>query len=99
MERKLAPIFLVLLISLSIPLFSAYLDYHELTGVGFLACDISFESPDQDNPPNDRQNGSEVFLSIVSSIRFPPRINLSEPFTYFPSATCSLDQKTFVLRC
>jgi hypothetical protein len=46
MRRRLTQIFLAILISLSIPLFSAYLDYCELTGVGFLACDIGFENPD-----------------------------------------------------
>lgn len=99
MERRLTPFFLVILIFLSIPLFSAYLDYCELTGVGLLACDISFENPGQDNLSIDRLTESEVLLSNVSSIRFPPGMNLLEQFTYFPSASCSLDEKTFVLRC
>jgi len=99
MERRLTLIFLVILISLSIPLFSAYFDYYELAEAGFLAYDISFENPDQDNLPIDRQNESEVFLSSVSSIGFPPGINLLEQFAYFPFATCFLDQKTFALRC
>ena len=99
MERRLTPFFLVILIFLSIPLFSTYLDHCELTGVGLLVCDISFENPGQDNLSMDRLTESEVLLSNASSIRYPPGMNLSEQFAYFPSARCSLDEKTFILRC
>jgi hypothetical protein len=99
MKRRLAQIFLVILISLSIPLLSAYLDYYDLAEAGFLACDISFENSDEDNLSIDRQNEYEAFLPSAFSIRFPSGIDLLGQLPHFSFKTCFLDQKTFFLRC
>jgi hypothetical protein len=99
MKRRFAQFFLVILISLSIPLFSAYLDTYDLAEADFLACDISFESSDKDNLPIDRQNESEVFLPSAFLIRFPSEIDPPGQLPHFSFTTCPLDQKTCILRC
>jgi hypothetical protein len=98
-KRRLTQIFLVILISLSIPLFSAYLDYYDLAEGDFLFCDIGFENPDQENLLIDQQSESKVFISSAFSTMLPPAIDFLEQFTHFSFPTCSLDQKTFILRC
>ena len=99
MKRSLAQILLAVFISLSIPLFSAYLDYCDLAEADFFACDMSFENPDQDNLSIDPQNESEVFLSSAFSVTSTLSLDLLGQLPHFSFTTCSLDQKTFTLRC
>jgi len=99
MKRSLAQILLALFISLSIPLFSAYLDYCDLTEAGFFPRDISIENSDEDNLSIDPQNESEVFLSSAFSVTSTLSLDLLGELPHFSFTTCSLDQKTFTLRC
>jgi hypothetical protein len=99
MKGRRIQIVLVFLISFSIPLFSAYFAYCDLTEAYFLSCDMCFENPGQDNLSFDRHDESKLFVPSVLSVRFPPGMDLSEQFLLFSFTTCSLDRKTFVLRC
>jgi hypothetical protein len=99
MKRGLTQILLFILITLFIPLYSAYLDYCDLAEADLLCCDMSFENPDQENLLIDQQDESKVFLSSGFSMHFPPGIDLLEQLPYLSFTTCSLDQKTFILRC
>jgi len=96
---RLTQFFLAILISIFIPLFSAFLDYYELADADFLSRNINFENPDQENLLIDQHDEFKVFISCASPNRFLPELELLEQFPLSPSATCSLDQKTFVLRC
>ena len=99
MKRSLAQILLAVFISLSIPLFSAYLDYCDLAEADFFACDMSFENPDQDNLPTGPQNESEVVLSGAFSVTSSLNPDLPGQLPHYSLTTCPLDQKTFTLRC
>lgn len=99
MKRSLAQILLAISISLSIPLFSAYLDYHDLAEADFFACDMSFENSDQDNLSIDPQNESEGFLSSAFSLTSNLSLDLLGQLPRLSFTTCPLDQKTFTLRC
>jgi hypothetical protein len=99
MERRLNRIVLVILISFSIPLLSAYLAYYDLTEAYLLSNDICLENSDEENLLMDQHDESKLFISSPSSVRFPPGITFLEQFPRFPFITFSLDQKTFILRC
>lgn len=98
-RKRMIQIVLVFLISFSILLLSAYLDYCDLREADFLSRDISFENPDQDNLLTDQHNESKVLISSAFPIGFPPGIDFLEPFSLFNFPTYSPDSKTFVLRC
>jgi hypothetical protein len=99
MKKSLAQILLAIFISLSIPLFSAYFDYHDLAEADFFACDMSFENSDQDNLSIDPQNESEVFLSSAFSVTCTLSLDLPGQLSRLSFIPCPLDQKTFTLRC
>lgn len=98
-KKRLIQIVLVFLISFSIPLLSAYLDYCDLREADFLSCDICFENPDQDNLLIDQHSESKVLLSSAISIRFLPGIDFLEQFLLSSFITYSVDPKTSILRC
>jgi hypothetical protein len=91
--------FLVIAISLFIPIFQAYLHYYDLTEADFLCFDLSFENPDEEISLIIKQNESKIFLSSASCIIFGLKIILAEQFPHSPSILCSFDQKALVLRC
>jgi hypothetical protein len=99
MKRRLIQIFLVIIISLFIPISLAYLNYYNLAKADFISLDLSFENPDQENLLLDQQNESKVFILSAFSILFPSGINLLKKFPPFFLTMCFSDQKTFVLRC
>ena len=96
---KLIHIFSVILICLSMPLFSAYLDYIDLADVDFPSRDRSFENPDQVDLLVARQNEPRLFASGFFSIALRPGIDLLEQFSHFTFQTPSSDQSTTILRC
>lgn len=99
MKRRVTQTFVVIAISLFIPIISTYFDCCNLAEADFLSCDLSYENPDQDSLSIDQQNESKVFLSSAFSILFDPGIILFQQLSHFPFTLCSLDQETFILRC
>jgi hypothetical protein len=99
MRRRVTQTFLVIAISLLIPIISTYFHYYDLSEADFLSHDISYENPDQEDLFMGQQSESKVFISSAFSITFPPGVDLLEQIPNFPFIICSLDQKTSVLRC
>lgn len=98
-KKRLIQIVLVFLISLALPLLSAYFDFCDLSEADFLSRDICIENPDQDNLLIDQHNESRVLISGASTMRFPPGIGFLEQFPFVSSIKYSLDPETFILRC
>jgi len=99
MKRNLAQILLAISISFSIPLFSTYIDYYYWEGTDFFVCDIGFEDSDQDHLSMDRQDESEGVLSRTLFGTSTPSLNLLGQLPHLSFTACSLEQKTFTLRC
>jgi hypothetical protein len=99
MKKNLAQNLLVILISVCIPLFSAYLQCHDLAGTDFFASDTGFENSDQDNLSMDRQDESEGALTGTLSAISTPSFDLLRQLPHVSFTACSLEQKTFTLRC
>lgn len=99
MKRRLPQTFLVIAISLFIALFSAYHVYLDLDDADIFSSEINFGNPDQENLLPDQHNASKIFLSGTSSIRFSTPLGLLGQVPLLSFITCSLDQKTSVLRC
>ena len=99
MKTRPTQVFLVILITLSISLLSAYLDYYDLAEADFLSWNISFENPDQENLLIDQRIEFKAFISSVLSLIFHEVIDLSEQLPRLTFTGSSFDQKTFILRC
>jgi len=99
MKRRLTQVFLAILITLSVSLLSAYLDYYDLAEADFLSRNISFENPDQENLLMDQQIEFKVFISSVFSLIFHEVIDLSGHLPHFTFPQPFFDQKTIILRC
>lgn len=99
MKRRVIQTFLLIAISLFIPIFQAYFHYYDLAEADFLSLDLSFESPDQEISLIIKQNESKIFLSSASCIIFRLKIILAEQFLHSPFILCSFDQKALILRC
>jgi hypothetical protein len=99
MKRKIIHTFLVIAISLFIPIFQAYFHYYDLAEADFLSLDLSFESPDQEISLIIKQNESKIFPSSASCIIFRLEIILAEQFPHSLFILCSFDQKASILRC
>jgi hypothetical protein len=99
MKRGIIQTFLVIAISLFIPIFPAYLHYCNLAEADLLSLDLCIENPDQENLLIDQQNESKVFISSSFCIIFASGINFLEQLFRFPFTKYFLDQKTSVLRC
>jgi hypothetical protein len=89
----------VIVITLFILLFPAYLRCSNLAEANLFSTDLSFENPDQDDQFVDQQNESKAFALSVFPIICLPGINLSKQLPRFSFQTASFDQKLFVLRC
>ncbi len=90
---------LVILISIFIPLASAYLDYLELSDVDFPSRDRSFQNPDQADLLVAQQNEPKLFTSGFFLIALRPGIDRLEPFSHSAFRTPPSDQETTILRC
>ena len=99
MKRRLTQIVLAILITLSISLLSAYLDYYDLAEADFLSWNMRFENPNQENLLLDQQIEFKAFISSVLSLIFHEVIDLSEQLPRLTFTGSSFDQKTFILRC
>ena len=101
MKRKLSLIRIsfVILISIFIPLFSAYLDYSDVADVDFPSQDRSFENPDQVDLLVAQRNEPKLFTSGFFSVVLRPGIDLLEQASHFTFQTPSCDQETSILRC
>ena len=101
MKRRLSliHIFLAILISISIPLHSTYLDYSDLADVDFPSHDRSFENPDRVDLLVAQRNEPKLFTSGFFSVALRPGINLLEHFSKSTFQTPSSDQETTILRC
>jgi hypothetical protein len=99
MKRRVVQTFLVIAISLFIPIFQAYFHYYDLAEADFLSFGLRFESPDQEISLTIKQSESKIFLPSASCITFGLKIILAEQFPHSPSILCSFNQKALVLRC
>jgi len=101
MQRRLSLIrtFLIILISIFIPLLSAYLDYSDLADFDFPSPDRSFENPDQVNLLVAQQNEPKLFTSGFFSTALRPGIDFLEQSSHFTFQTPPSDQETTILRC
>jgi len=97
-RMRLTHIFPVILICLLMPLFSACLDYIDLSDVDFPSRDRSFENPDQVDILIIQQN-PKVFTWGCFSIVLRTGIDLFEEFSDLTFQKPSSDQKTAILRC
>jgi hypothetical protein len=96
---RLIPFSFVILISIFIPLLSAYLDYSDLADVDFPPRNRSFENPDQVDLLVAQQNEPNLFTSGFFPIALRPGIDLLGQFFHFTFQTPSSDQSTTILRC
>ena len=99
MKRRFLEVLLILLISLSIFGFSAYLRYSNLSERNMFSVDLNFENPD----PDDRLEGQqhEFDISLVKAIPAIslPQINRLENALRFGPLTSGLDGQSFNLLC
>ena len=99
MKRRGTRIFLVTIISLSIPVFQAYFHYYDLSETNLPSPDLSFESPDQEILPITKQNELKMLLSTPSPIILLLQIIHVEQHFQPSSILCFIDQETSILRC
>jgi hypothetical protein len=99
MKRRVVQTFLVIAISLFIPIFQGYSHYYDLAEADFLSSDLSFESPDEEISLTIKQNESKIFPLSASCVIFGLKIILAEQFPHSPSILSFFDQKALVLRC
>ena len=96
---KWIQIFLVIAISLAIPVLSAYFRYSTLVEADFLSSSLSFENADQENLSFDYHNKSKVLGSVGFPLGFLPETNLFGQIFNFSFQKHSSDQKNLILRC
>ncbi len=101
---KKPQILLVLIISLSIPIFSGYLLYCDLAEDDPFSPEAQYENEDLDDPflVPDCRNQLPFFGSIVSNALFPVFLletNAIEQVSPSCSLLSCLERETFVLRC
>jgi hypothetical protein len=91
--------FLVIAISLSIPILQTYFHYYDLSEANLPSLDLSFECPDQEILPIIKQIESKILLSSPSPIILLPEIIHVEQYFHSSSILCFIDQETPILRC
>ena len=99
MKRRDIRTFLVITVSLSIPIFQTYFHYYDLSEADFPSLDLSFESPDQEILPIIKQIELKIFLSSPSPIILSQEIIHVEQYFHSSSILCFIDQETPILRC
>ena len=91
--------FLVIIMSLLLVVWPAYLQYNDLIEIDFLSPDPTFENLDPDNLLTDKQERTEIFVpTFCPAISFFSFFYIGHlprySFQDFPS-----DRSIFVLRC
>jgi hypothetical protein len=99
MKRRGIRAFLVIAISLSIPIVQTYFHYYDLSEGNLPSLDLSFECPDQEILPIIKQIESKILLSSPSSIILSSEIIHVEQYFQSSSILCFIDQETPILRC
>ena len=99
MSRKTIQVFLVMAISLAIPVSSAYVGYYTVASADFLSSNLGFEAFDQEYLLAANQSELKVSPLIDLFSGFPPGTNLFGVPSHISSQISSLDQKILVLRC
>lgn len=99
MKRRGIRTFLVIVISLSIPVFQTYFHYYDLSEANLPSPDLSFESPDQEILPIIKQIELKTLLSSPSPIILLLEIIHVEQYFYSSSVLRFIDQETSILRC
>jgi hypothetical protein len=96
---KKIQIILVIAISFTIPISSAYVCYYTVAAADFLSPNLNFETFDQEFLFAAYENESKVF--VLSSFLNGPRLitYLFGQSSHFFSKIFSLDQETLILRC
>jgi len=92
-------IFLVLILSLSIPLCFTFIDYYSLSEADFLSTQLKLEARDQIDLLIGLQEKSKAFGLTGFSHSFLLHNNNFRHLLVFSFQTSSLDLITFVLRC
>jgi hypothetical protein len=99
MKTKGLQIFLAVVISLAIPMFSAYVFYSNFAQTDFYSADLIFEYPDQERQLVECQNELIIFglghfsdqsVSLINSV--------GQSISFSPWAG-TLSQNTSILRC
>jgi len=99
MKSGSAQIFLIIAISLFIPMFSACAHYCNLAEANLFSADLSFENPDQEDLLVDHHKESKAPVSSVFSVILLPRVHLFDQLPRFFISAPSFDEENFVLRC
>jgi hypothetical protein len=99
MKRSGIRTFLVIAISLSIPVFQTYFHYYDLSEANLPSPDLSFENPDQEILPITKHNELKMLLSTPSPIILLLEIiHVEQPFQS-SSILRFIDQEMSILRC
>jgi hypothetical protein len=99
MKRKPSQIFLVIVISLSILVFSTYYEYYTLAAADFISHNLKLENFDQEYLSAANQSELKVYGSGGFLKGFQLLTCLYGQSFHLFSQILSLDQKTLVLRC
>ncbi len=99
MKRKFIQILLILVISLAIPVSSAYISYYTVASADFLSSDLGFEAFDQEYVAAANQSELKIFDSSNSSKAAPQELFPIGLFPHLSSQIFPPDQRTSVLRC
>ena len=89
---------LVIVISLFIPVFLAYLYYDSLAGADFLSSTLSYQNVDKESSSVDPLSKSKVFALGFTHLLSLPGANLTTQLLHLVSQTSFLQQRTPVLR-
>ena len=98
-KRRINQIFLVIVISLLIPINSAQLYYYTLASADFLSPDLNFETYDQDYLSAAYEGKLKVFESNSFFNEFQLEPYLFGQSSHFFSQILSIDRETLILRC
>jgi hypothetical protein len=98
---KRIPIKIILLISLSLSFLvsSAYCEYYPLAAADFISFGLKFETFDQEYLFATNQSGLKMYRLVIFPDQFQLTADLIRLPFYLFSQISSLDQKTAVLRC
>jgi hypothetical protein len=99
MKRRGIRTFLVIAISLFIPIFQTYFYYYDLSEANLPSPDLSFESPDQEILPITKHNELKMLLSSPSPIILLLEIIHVEQHFQSSSILHLIDRETPILRC
>ena len=90
---------LAILTAFLLAVYPVYFQYNDIVEIDFLSPFSSFENPDQENLPSDKQNKIKIFAQGFSSAISLVGFSLTEPLPDFSPRIFYLDEITSVLRC